>query len=74
MAGDGGLVRADSALVASAIVLAGEQGISAYDAAYAVAARQVGFDLVSCDVRDLVARRLARLPGEARQAEETQPG
>ncbi len=74
VAGDGGLVRADSALVASAIVLAGEQGISVYDAAYAVAARQVGFDLVSCDVRDLVARKLARLPGEARQAEETQPG
>jgi hypothetical protein len=30
--------------------------------------------LVSCDVRELVARKLARLPGAARQAEETQPG
>lgn len=74
VAGDGGLVRADSALVASAIVLAGEQGISVYDAAYAIAARQVGFDLVSCDVRDLVARKLARLPGAARQAEEPRSG
>jgi predicted nucleic acid-binding protein len=69
VAGDGGLVRADSALLASAIVLAGEQGISVYDAAYVVAARRLASGLVSCDVRDLVARKLARLPSEARQAE-----
>ncbi|MGH9104448.1 MAG: PIN domain-containing protein [Acidimicrobiales bacterium] len=69
VAGDGGLVRADSARVADAIVLAGEQGISVYDAAYAAAAIQAGSELVSCDVRDLVSRRLAVLPSTAREAE-----
>jgi predicted nucleic acid-binding protein len=68
LADDGGLVRADSALIAGAEALADEEGISVYDAAYVVAARRVGFDLVSCDVRDLVARGLGRLPQTARES------
>lgn len=62
---DGGLVRADDALLAAAAELAEEHTISVYDAAYVAAARHRGADLVSCDVRDLVSRGLARLPGDA---------
>lgn len=63
---DGGLVRADPGLLAAAAAVADEHGISVYDAAYVAAARAVAGELVSCDVRDLVSRRLARLPGAAR--------
>lgn len=62
---DGGIVRADSALLAQAAAAADEHDISVYDAAYVVAARAVEGELVSCDVRDLVSRGLARLPREA---------
>lgn len=65
LAEDGGLLRADSALLSSAVDIAGDQGISVYDAAYVAAARRSGAQLVSCDVRDLVSRGLARLPGDA---------
>lgn len=65
LADDGGLVRADAQLLESASTLAGEQSISAYDAAYVAAARGWGAQLVSCDVRDLVSRGLARLPADA---------
>lgn len=68
VAEDGGLVRADFALMADAATLAEEQGISVYDAAYVVAARYSGSQLVSCDVRDLVRRGLARLPRDVRAA------
>lgn len=59
---DGGIVRARPTLLAEAAELAEEHEISAYDAAYVVAARHVGAQLVSCDVRDLVSRGLAILP------------
>lgn len=62
---DGGLVRADSVLMGSAAAIAEERGISLYDAAYVAAARRCEARLVSCDVRDLVSRRLACLPGDA---------
>jgi predicted nucleic acid-binding protein len=62
---DGGIIRADSALLAQAAVVADEHDISVYDAAYIVAARAVGGELVSCDARDLVSRGLARLPRDA---------
>jgi predicted nucleic acid-binding protein len=62
---DGGLVRAESSLLASAVNIADEHGISVYDAAYVAAARALSSQLVSCDVRDLVSRGLACLPGEA---------
>ena len=39
--------------------------ISVYDAAYVAAARGWDSQLVSCDVRDLVSRGLACLPGDA---------
>lgn len=65
LAEDGGLVRADSALLAKAAVIAADQGISVYDAAYVAAARSLGAYLVSCDVRDLVSRGLACLPAGA---------
>ncbi len=62
---DGGLVRADAALLESAVGIADENGITVYDAAYVAAARAVEGQLVSCDVRDLVSRGLAFLPGDA---------
>lgn len=64
---DGGLVRADAQLLESAAAIAEEHGISVYDAAYVAAARAIGGQLVSCDVRDLVSRGLASLPGHAVQ-------
>jgi predicted nucleic acid-binding protein len=60
-----GLMRADAALIADAAAVAYEHGISVYDAAYVVAARVSGGELVSCDLRDLVSRGLARLPRDA---------
>ncbi|MHB8247259.1 MAG: PIN domain-containing protein [Acidimicrobiales bacterium] len=65
VADDGGLVRADAPLLEIAAAIADENGISAYDAAYVAAARAVDGQLVSCDVRDLVSRGLALLPGDA---------
>lgn len=65
VADDGGLVRVGGPLIAAAADVAREHGIAAYDAAYVAAAREVGAELVSCDVRDLVSKGLARLPGAA---------
>jgi len=62
---DGGLVRADASLLASAATIAEEHRISAYDAAYVAAARVLDGQLVSCDVRDLISRGLASLPRDA---------
>lgn len=69
LAGDGGLVRADSTLLSSAATIADDEAISAYDAAYVAAARRTGSQLVSCDIRDLVSRGLARLPGDLRTSQ-----
>jgi predicted nucleic acid-binding protein len=71
VADDGGLIRANAALIADAAAVAYEHGISVYDAAYVVAAGVSGGELVSCDLRDLVSRGLAILP---RDALTTQPG
>lgn len=68
VADDGGLVRADSTLLAHGTAIAEEHGISVYGAAYVAAADRAGAQLVSCDVRDLVSRGLACLPGTARAA------
>jgi predicted nucleic acid-binding protein len=65
---DGGLVRADSTLLAHAVAIAEEHGLSVYDAAYVAAADHAGGQLVSCDVRDLVSLGFACLPGETRPA------
>lgn len=61
---DGLLIRATPTLLAEAEQVALEYGITAYDAAYVAAARQLGAPLASCDVRDLVSRGLASLPGD----------
>jgi predicted nucleic acid-binding protein len=61
---DGGLIRADGGLLASAAAIAEEHGISVYDASYVAAARQQEAQLVSCDQRDLVSKGLATLPGD----------
>jgi predicted nucleic acid-binding protein len=58
-------VRADSSLLVTAQAIATDHGISVYDAAYVAAARGSQAELVSCDVRDLVSKGLARLPGQA---------
>lgn len=65
LADDGGLSRADSSLLSGATAIAAEHGISVYDAAYVAAARHRECRLVSCDVRDLVARG-SRATGRAR--------
>ena|SRR5580765_177159 len=43
--------------------VADEHTISVYDAAYVTVAAELGCTLVSCDVRDLVSKGLAILPG-----------
>ena len=65
VAGDGGMIRAEPSLLEAAAELALTHGLSAYDAAYVAAAAAAGARLVSCDVRDLVSRGLAELPGDA---------
>jgi predicted nucleic acid-binding protein len=60
-----GVVRVDRALLIDAGRLADERGLSVYDAAYVVAARSLGVQLVSCDFRDLVSAGLAVLPADA---------
>lgn len=71
LADDGGVVRADPELIAAAAALAAEHGISVYDAAYVVGARITASELVSCDLRDLVKRGLARLPRDAEAPKST---
>lgn len=64
VAGDGGVVRIDALLLTAAQSVAAQHGISVYDSAYVAAARERGGRLISCDVRDLVSRRLALLPAD----------
>lgn len=59
------LLRVDSRLVATAVDIAAEHALSAYDAAYVAAARRNGWQLVSLDMRDLVSRGLAVTPDAA---------
>ena len=59
---DGGVVLSSTSLLKRAAELAEEHAISAYDAAYAAAAAQIGAVLVSCDVRDLISKGLASSP------------
>ena len=62
---EGNLVAADPDLLESALELAAEHGLTAYDAAYVAAARRYGWTLVSCDVADLVSKGLAVAPDAA---------
>jgi len=65
IAADGGLVRADEALIAHAVQVANTEGLSVYDAGYVAGAAIAGARLVSCDLRDLVNRNLAVTPRQA---------
>lgn len=65
LADDGGLVRADEALVGEATAIAERHDLSVYDAAYVAGALAAGAQLVSCDLRDLVSRDLALTPEQA---------
>jgi predicted nucleic acid-binding protein len=60
-----GLLAVDAKLIDSALELASEHGITAYDAAYVAAARRHGWALVSTDIRDLVSKGLAVAPDAA---------
>jgi predicted nucleic acid-binding protein len=59
------LIAADSDLLESALEIAAEHGLTAYDAAYVAAARRNGWTLVSADVADLVSKGLAVAPDAA---------
>jgi predicted nucleic acid-binding protein len=59
------VIGASPALMESAVALAADHALSAYDAAYVAAARQNGWTLVSADIRDLVSKGLAVAPDAA---------
>jgi predicted nucleic acid-binding protein len=59
------LVAADLDLIESALEIALEHGLTAYDAAYVAAARRHGWTLLSTDIADLVSKGLAVAPGAA---------
>ncbi len=67
ISGDGGVVPSTTSLLSRAAKLADEHTISVYDAAYVAAADQGGGKLVSCDIRDLVSKGLARSPASANE-------
>ena len=56
------LLPVDTYLLGSALDIATEHGLTAYDAAYVAAARRHGWTLVSTDVADLVSKGLAVAP------------
>lgn len=59
------LVAVDAELMDSALEVAAEQGLTAYDAAYVAAAQRHGWTLVSGDIADLVSKGLAVAPDAA---------
>lgn len=59
------VVSVDAELAGSALEIAAEHGLTAYDAAYVAAARRHGWVLVSADIADLVSKGLAVAPGAA---------
>jgi len=63
---DGGVVVSTNTLLTTAAEIARRHTISVYDAAYAAAAEEGGYRLVSCDERDLVSKSLAVFPMSAR--------
>jgi predicted nucleic acid-binding protein len=65
IANDGGILVSTHVLLTRAAELAERHTISVYDAAYVAAAGEADRTLVSCDVRDLVSKGLAVLPGDA---------
>jgi predicted nucleic acid-binding protein len=59
------IVSADARLIDTALGLAAEHGLTAYDAAYVAAARRHDWTLVSADIADLVSKGLAVAPDAA---------
>jgi predicted nucleic acid-binding protein len=59
------LLAVDPDLLESALEIAAEHNLTAYDAAYVAAARRNGWTLVSTDVADLVSKGLAVAPDAA---------
>jgi predicted nucleic acid-binding protein len=59
------LAAADAEQAESALEIAAEHGLTAYDAAYVAAARRNGWTLVSTDIADLVSKGLAVTPDAA---------
>jgi len=59
------LLTVDPRLVDSALEIAAEHNLTAYDAAYVAAARRHGWTLVSTDIADLVSKGLAVTPDAA---------
>lgn len=59
------LIAVDSELIESAMEIAVEHKLTAYDAAYVAAARRYGWTLVSTDIADLVSKGLAVAPDAA---------
>jgi len=59
------LVSVDPDLVDSAVDIAAEHALTAYDAAYVAAARRFDWTLVSVDIADLVSKGLAVAPDAA---------
>lgn len=59
------MLSIDPKLVDTALQVAAEHGLTAYDAAYVAAARRYGWTLVSTDIADLVSKGLAVAPDAA---------
>jgi len=59
------IVAIDAGLAESALEVAAEHGLTAYDAAYVATARRHGWTLVSADIADLVSKGLAVAPDAA---------
>jgi predicted nucleic acid-binding protein len=59
------VIAVEPSLIDSALGVAAEHGLTAYDAAYVAAARRHNWTLVSCDVDDLVSKGLAVAPDAA---------
>lgn len=59
------LLAADARLLESAVEIAVEHDLTAYDAAYVAAARRHDWTLVSADIADLVSKGLAVAPDAA---------
>lgn len=59
------LIAIDPGLAESAVEIATEHGLTAYDASYVAAARRHDWTLVSTDIADLVSKGLAVAPDAA---------
>jgi predicted nucleic acid-binding protein len=59
------VVAGGAEMIDSALRIAAEHGLTAYDAAYVAAAKRNGWTLVSADIADLVSKGLAVPPDAA---------